>query len=81
MAQVHLLQSQKQELEHQKAAAKAETTSLKAKPSSTVISYITTLLFTSGKAQGFRFSSKSFEKGYQYLKQDCHSGGKCITSY
>ncbi|GJV96190.1 hypothetical protein Tco_1547767 [Tanacetum coccineum] len=51
MAQVHLLQSQKKELEHQKAAAKAETTSLKAKPSYPDINQLTTLLVTSLKPE------------------------------
>ncbi|GJX67744.1 hypothetical protein Tco_0303471 [Tanacetum coccineum] len=46
MAQVHLLRSQKKELEHQKAAAEAEAASLKAKPSYPDINHLTTLLVT-----------------------------------
>ncbi|GJZ09735.1 hypothetical protein Tco_0544018 [Tanacetum coccineum] len=46
MAQVHLLQSRKKELEHQKAAAEAEAevASLKAKPLYPDINQLTTLL-------------------------------------
>ncbi|GJW96421.1 hypothetical protein Tco_0178229, partial [Tanacetum coccineum] len=51
MAQVHLLQSQKKELEHQKAAVEAETESLKAKPSYPDINQLTTLLVTSLKPE------------------------------
>ncbi|GJY32967.1 hypothetical protein Tco_0417436 [Tanacetum coccineum] len=49
MAQVHLLQSQKKELEHQKAAAEAETASLNAKPSYPDINQLITLLVNSLK--------------------------------
>ncbi|GKD58173.1 hypothetical protein Tco_1295682 [Tanacetum coccineum] len=51
MAQDHLLQSQKKELEHQKAAAEAEAASLKAKPSYPDINQLTTLLVTSLKPE------------------------------
>ncbi|GKC57852.1 hypothetical protein Tco_1085450 [Tanacetum coccineum] len=49
IAQVHLLQSQKKELEHQKAAVEAETASLTTKPSYPDINQLTTLLVTSLK--------------------------------
>ncbi|GKD88588.1 hypothetical protein Tco_1364095 [Tanacetum coccineum] len=49
--QVHLLQSQKKELEHQKAAAEAEAASIKAKPSYPDINQLTTLLVTSLKPE------------------------------
>ncbi|GKB45541.1 hypothetical protein Tco_0896294 [Tanacetum coccineum] len=51
MAQVHLLQSQRKELKHQKAAAEAEAASLKAKPSYPDINQLTTLLVTSLKPE------------------------------
>ncbi|GKF84676.1 hypothetical protein Tco_0249574, partial [Tanacetum coccineum] len=44
MAQVHLLQSQKKELEQAKAKAKAEVASLKGKPSYPDINQLTELL-------------------------------------
>ncbi|GKE47145.1 hypothetical protein Tco_1478403, partial [Tanacetum coccineum] len=46
MAQVHLLQSQKKELEQRKATAKAEIASLKARPSHPDINQLTDLLVT-----------------------------------
>ncbi|GJT20859.1 hypothetical protein Tco_0890796 [Tanacetum coccineum] len=51
IVQVHLLQSQKKELEQQKAAAKAEAESLKAKPSYPDINQLTALLVTSLKPE------------------------------
>ncbi|GJU51451.1 retrovirus-related pol polyprotein from transposon TNT 1-94 [Tanacetum coccineum] len=51
IAHVHLLQSQKKELEQQKAAAKAEAESLKAKPSYPDINQLTALLVTSLKPE------------------------------
>ncbi|GJZ77396.1 hypothetical protein Tco_0642068 [Tanacetum coccineum] len=55
MVQVHLLQSQKKEMEHQKAAAEAEAASLKAKPSYSDINQLTTLLVTSLKPELAKF--------------------------
>ncbi|GJV53586.1 hypothetical protein Tco_1449327 [Tanacetum coccineum] len=49
MAQVHLLQSQKEELEQSKAKAEAEVASIKAKPSYLDITQLTKLLVTSLK--------------------------------
>ncbi|GJY23799.1 hypothetical protein Tco_0397457 [Tanacetum coccineum] len=49
MAQVHLLQSQKEELEQAKAKAKAEVASMKSKPSYPDINQLTELLVTSLK--------------------------------
>ncbi|GJT55661.1 hypothetical protein Tco_0990715 [Tanacetum coccineum] len=49
MAQVHLLQSQKEELEQAKAKAEAEVASMKAKPSYPDINQLTELLVTSLK--------------------------------
>ncbi|GJX57310.1 hypothetical protein Tco_0287207 [Tanacetum coccineum] len=49
MAQVHLLQSQKEELEQAKAKAEAEVASMKAKPSYPDINQLTKLLVTSLK--------------------------------
>ncbi|GJX30081.1 retrovirus-related pol polyprotein from transposon TNT 1-94 [Tanacetum coccineum] len=51
MAQVHLLQSQKDELEQQKATTEAEITSLKAMPSYLDINQLITLLVTSLKPE------------------------------
>nr|GEY51793.1 hypothetical protein [Tanacetum cinerariifolium] len=51
MAQVHLLQSQKKELEQAKATAQAEVASLKAKPSYPDINQLTNLLVTSLKPE------------------------------
>ncbi|GJV18094.1 hypothetical protein Tco_1363417 [Tanacetum coccineum] len=51
MAQVHLLQSQKDKLEQQKAKAKAEVDFLKAWPSYPDINYLTELLVTSLKPE------------------------------
>nr|GEY06324.1 RNA-directed DNA polymerase, eukaryota, reverse transcriptase zinc-binding domain protein [Tanacetum cinerariifolium] len=51
MAQVHLLQSQKEELEQAKVKAKAEVASMKAKPSNPDINQLTKLLVTSLKPE------------------------------
>ncbi|GJW11806.1 hypothetical protein Tco_1577633 [Tanacetum coccineum] len=51
MAEVHLLQSQKEELEQAKAKAKAEVSSIKAKPSYLDINQLTELLVTSLKPE------------------------------
>ncbi|GJX77023.1 hypothetical protein Tco_0323834 [Tanacetum coccineum] len=51
MAQVHLLQSQKEELEQAKATAEAEIASMKAKPSFPDINHLTKLLVTSLKPE------------------------------
>ncbi|GJX04317.1 hypothetical protein Tco_0190233 [Tanacetum coccineum] len=51
MAQVHLLQSQKEKLEQQKAKAKEEVVSLKAGPSYPDINQLTELLVTSLKPE------------------------------
>ncbi|GKA95163.1 hypothetical protein Tco_0817201 [Tanacetum coccineum] len=51
MAQVHLLQSQKEELEQAKSKAEAEVASIKAKPSYLDINQLTELLVTSLKPE------------------------------
>ncbi|GKE24301.1 hypothetical protein Tco_1435813 [Tanacetum coccineum] len=51
MAEVHLLQSQKEELEQAKAKAKAKVSSIKAKPSYLDINQVTEILVTSLKPE------------------------------
>nr|GEU36799.1 uncharacterized mitochondrial protein AtMg00810-like [Tanacetum cinerariifolium] len=84
MAQVHLLQSQKKELEQEKVIAEAEVASTKAKPSYLDINQLTDLLITSlkpelskllashdfaRKAQDIGFSSRSLKTVTNILKR------------